>query len=235
MKFTPTSPLPLLLGALLTLATADLSRAADWPPGFSVPESTLSPTRQFGVLVPDEDHYREDRPQNKLVEVATGRVLAVIQAETGMVQMNHGGISPKWSADGSLLYWKVEGKWFPRALVLLKIAEGAVLWQTNLLKEAQKATLARTLAARPKAYAAAKKENRGNGSAYPDGFTIEVTTPVDEEKPVALPLAVHAELTSNPKGIEDYPKAARLDSRLEGTVDPKGKFTVTKFSAGTND
>jgi len=99
-------------------------------------------------------------------------------------------------------------------------------------QEAQKATLARTLAARAKAYAAAKKQNRGDGSAYPDGFTIAVTTPADADEPVALSLAVHAELTSNPKVIEDYPKAAQLDSTLDGVVGTNGKFTVKKFSVG---
>jgi hypothetical protein len=217
--------------AAVFLALISMSSAGAWPAGFSVPESTLSPDGRFGVLVPDTEHYSDQRPQNKIVEIATGRVLATIQAETGMEQMNHGGIAPKWSADGALLLWKVEGKWFPRALVLLSIHEGKVAWQTNILKEAQQTTLARTRQAQPKAYAAAREFNMGNGSAYPDGFTIEVTTPADDEKPVVVPLAVHAELTPDPKGLEDFPKAARLHAKLEAVVDAHGNFVVKEFTA----
>jgi len=205
--------------------------AVDWPAGFTVPASTLSPDGRYGVLVPDSDHYDEARPQNKVVEVAAGRVLALIQAETGMEQMNHGGIVPQWSADSQWLLWKVDGKWSPRALVLVKIAEGKVAWQTNILQQAQQAALARARTAEPKAYAAAKEYNKGNGSAYPDGFTIGVTTPVDDGKPVAVPLTVHADLSSNPKAIEGFPKAATLDATLDAVVTADGKFVVKKFSA----
>jgi len=217
--------------AAVFLALISISSATDWPAGFSVPKSTLSPDGRFGVLAPDEAHYSDERPQNKLVEVATGRVLAIIQAETGMEQMNHGGAAPRWSADGSLLLWKVEGKWSPRALVLLRIHEGNVAWQVNILKQAQRATLIRTRKAQPKAYAAARDFNKGNGSAYPEGFTIEVTTPVDNEKPVGVPLAVHARLTPDPKGLEDFPKTAKLYAKLDAVVTADGKFVVEKFSA----
>jgi hypothetical protein len=220
-----------LVCAAVFLALISISAAADWPAGFSVPKSTLSPDGRLGVLVPDESHYCDEQPQNKVVEVASGRVLVIIQAETGMEQMNHGGAAPQWSADGSLLLWKVEGKWAPRALVLLKIHEGKVAWQVNILKQAQRATLIRTRKAQPKAYAAARDFNKGNGSAYPEGFTIEVTTPVDHDKPVALPLAVHAELTPDPKGLEDFPKTATLYAKLDAVVTADGKFLVEKFSA----
>lgn len=216
--------------ALLCLATSAL--AVDWPEGFTVPESTLSPDHRFGILVPDSDHYDIQSPQNKLVEVTTGRVLAVIQAETGMEQMNHGGTAPQWSEDSQWLLWKVEGKWSPRALVLLKIENGKVAWQTNILKEARQAILTRAKAAHPKQYAAAKAYNKDlDQSYYPDGFTINVTTPVDDGKPVAVPLAVHADLTPNPKGMGDFPKAARLEATLEATVTKDGKLAVNQFTS----
>jgi len=75
----------------------------------------------------------------------------MIEAETGKAGfMNHGGIQPsRWSADGSLLLWEVAGKWSPRALVLLKIEDGKVKWQRNLLKTARQEILARTRKAAP--------------------------------------------------------------------------------------
>lgn len=40
--------------------------------------------------------------KNKLVEVATGRVLTTIDAEPGMEEMNHGAVLPtRWSPDAS--------------------------------------------------------------------------------------------------------------------------------------
>lgn len=199
------------------------------PPGFTIPAFTLSPNKRLGVLVPDEQRY-DAGEKNKLVEVSTGRVLAVIVGEPGMEHMNHGGVDPtRWSADSSLLLWRVDGKWFPRALVLIKLNGGKVQWQLDLLKTAQQEILARARQAAPKNYAAAKKQNTGNGSAYPEGFTIDVKTDGEEETSVALPLRVHVTLTSNPKGIEDYPENAQLDANLEGEVGADGKFKVLKF------
>ena len=104
-----------ILSPIVSLAEEDedeLIKGDQFPAGFAVPVSTLSPDKRYGVLAPDLDHYDDAATQqNKLVEVKTGRVLAVIQAETGMVHMNHNGILPsRWSADGSLLLWKVDGK-----------------------------------------------------------------------------------------------------------------------------
>lgn len=199
------------------------------PPGFTMPEITLSPDKRFGVLVPDEKRH-DAGEKNKLVEVGTGRVLAVIGGEPGMERMNHGGIMPaRWASDSSLLLWCISGKWFPRAFVLIKLRDGKVEWQLDLLKTAQREILARARTAAPASYAAAKKQNAGNGSAYPEGFTVDVTTEGEEGTPIALPLRVQVTMTSNPKGLEDYPKNAELDAMLEGEVARDGKFKVLQF------
>lgn len=141
--------------------------------------------------------------------------------------MNHGGVLPcRWSPDGSLLLWEVEGKWFPDALVLLKFNNGTLEWQTNILAAAQKESLSRTKNAAPEKYAEAKKANAGNGSAYPEGFTIDVVA----MNPIALPLCVWAALTSDPKEIEDFPQ---LESALQAVVDDRGQFVVTHFYVGS--
>ena len=199
------------------------------PAGFTIPEITLSPDKRFGVLVPGEKGY-DAGEKNKLIEVSTGRVLAVIAGEPGMERMNHGGIMPaRWAPDSSLLLWCVSGKWFPRALVLIKLSDGKVQWQLDLLKTGQEEILARTRQAAPEKYAAAKKQNAGNGSAYPEGFTVDVTTDGDEGTPIVLPLRVHVTLTSNPKGLEDHPKNAELDATVEAEVARDGKFKVLQF------
>ncbi len=218
-----------LLFALILAATINHARS-ELPAGFTIPKNTLSPDKRFGVLVPDEKRY-DAGEKNKLVEVSTGHVLAAIAGEPGMEQMNHGGVNPtRWSADSSLLLWRVDGKWFPRALVLIQLNGGKVQWQLDLLKTAQQEILARTRKAAPKKYAAAKKRNAGDGAAYPDGFTIDVTTDGEDTTSVELPVRVHVTLTSNPKEIEDFPKNAQLDAKLEGEAGAGGKLKVLSFN-----
>src|SRR5216117_2611763 len=195
----------------------ELITGKQFPDGFGVERSSLSPDKRYGVLVPtDFDHYDDTKPQNELVEVNTGRTLALIDAEPGKAGfMNHGGIQPsRWSADGSLLLWEVAGKWSPRALVLLKIEDGKVKWQRNLLKMAQQAILTRTRKFLPKDFAA---------------FTaIDVKVTGKEDAPLSLPLAVHAEFDTNPKAMEP-PPSVYVHSEMEATIDSEGKFIVKSF------
>src|SRR5947207_9530589 len=88
------------------------------------------------------------------------------------------------------------------ALVLLKFKNDLLEWQTDILRAAQTEMLDRTKRAAPKQYAVAKKANTGNGSAYPEGFTITVAA----ADPISLPLNIQAALTSNPKQIETNPR-----------------------------
>jgi hypothetical protein len=198
------------------------------PTGYKIPEITLSPDHRFGVTVPDLD---TPNPHNSLIEVKTGRVLAEIQADTGYEQANHMELLPsRWTKDNSFLLWEVDGKWSDTALVLLKLGNGKVAWQRNLLELGQQAILARTKQAAPAKYRAAKEQNKGNGSAYPDGFTVDVAVEGKAGEPLSLPLAIHVFLTSNPK---DIPKFINLDARLDASMNSEGKFAVTKFHLGT--
>ena len=212
-----------------------LIRSDKFPANFGVAKSSVSPDGAYGVLAPaDFDHYDENgKPQNQLVEMKTGRILATIQAETGLIHMNHGGILPShWSADGNYLLWSVDGKWCPRALALLKIESGQLKWQRNILTLAQKEILARTKKASPKKYAAAKKENSENGSYYPDGFTVNVTIDGQEDEPVKFPLTIHVDLDSNPKGIDDLPEDANISSEMTATMGEDGNLVVKDFHLG---
>lgn len=198
------------------------------PAGYKVLDITLSPDHRYGVTVPD---LNTPNPKNSLVETETGRVLAVIQADAGYESANHNAVLPaRWAKDDSLLLWEVDGKWCDTALVLLKLQNGAVAWQLDLLKTGQQAILALTKRAKPKKYLVAKEQNRGSGSAYPDGFTVDVVAEGDENEAPSLPLKIHAYLTSNPKEIETL---TNLDSRLDAVVDKEGKFRVTNFHLGT--
>lgn len=223
-----------LVFAFLMFVAFTSARGEDAPKRSTIPNFTLSPDHRYGVSVPIlpeviPENGDLDNEGDNLVDARDGRVLAEIQGgttgwnrEVGFTEV----LPCRWSPDGSLLLWEVDGKWSPGALVLLKINRGKVKWQTDILKTAQQATLARTRKAAPDKYEAAKKENAGDGSAFPDGFAIDVEA-ID---PVSLPLHVRTYLSSDCK-VGPYSSRV-LTSHLEGVIDAKGKFIVTSFHLG---
>jgi hypothetical protein len=180
----------------------------------------------------DERAHEADHRVNKVVELRTNHVVAVIDAKPGYNRaLNfHETAPPCWSSDSSVLLWKVDGKWNPDALVLLKIEQNRAKWEIDLLKTAQQAVLSRTRNAAPKQEEVCKKANAGSGSAFPDGFTIDVTADGEDTKTVSLPLRIQADLSCNPKQIEHFPN---LDSHLDAVVTPDGKFIVKNFHPGS--
>jgi len=168
----------------------------------------------------------------------------MINASLGSVgynRMNHGGVLPsRWSSDGSVLVWQVDGKWSDEALVVVKLQDGKVAWQTNVLKLGEQAILDRTKQAAPMKYGQVRKTNVGMGtmgprevggvddprSAYPEGFSIQVEV-ID---PVTFPLHITVELTSEAK--PGVPMFRYLQSHLTGVLDTEGKLTVTSFNLG---
>jgi hypothetical protein len=210
---------------LIAFATTESASAGSYPEGFSVPECTISPDGKFGVLVADEAHYDVDATQHKIVEIATGRILGELPPPSGMDADNYVGVEPKWNADGSLLLWTISGRWAPRNLVFVRLDGGKVIWQTNLLKQAQETLLARAKKSSPARYEAAKKQNADSGKALPEGFTTLLTLPEDVE----LPYRFEASIESNPKGIETYPQAAQLTATIKVSVGDDGAFQVTDY------
>lgn len=220
---------------LLAFAGANQAAAQTLPVGFGVPNTTLSPDHRYGVTVAEKAYY-DSIPQtakNQVVDTKAAKIIGTINADLGFDEANFNEVLPAhWSTDSTVLLWHVDGKWNPTALVLLNIQDGAIKWQTDLLKTAQQAVLTRTKKAKPQVYATVTKENADDGSAFPDGFTVDVFTDLKQGEPVSLPLTIHAALTSNPKGIDG---ATNLDALLDGVVGADGKFTVKSFRLATPD
>ena len=194
-------------------------------PAFTIPDSTLSSDGRYGVTVPVMGSDGTAEGENELIEVATGRIIAGIDANPVFGRTNHESLLPsRWSKDGKLLLWEVDGKWFPHALVLLKIEDGKVT-QYNLLELSQKAILTETKKAVPTKYEAAKKANEGSGSAYPGGFSVDV----EALDPVTFPLHLRIALTSNPKGIEEH---FTLESSMDAVLTAEGKLEIKNFKLG---
>jgi hypothetical protein len=231
MLLSPPNAAVAIAGAVLSAVACSFAREINTD--YITPTFTFSPDHRYGVMIPVfhfEAVEEPDHRMNKVVELRTGRVVAIIHADPpgyGRALNFHETAPPLWSPDSSVLLWKVTGKWFPDALVLLKLVQSKEKWQLNLLKIAQRAILGRTKNAAPQRYAAAKEANSGNGSAYPDGFTVEVTT--DEDK-ISFSFHVLVDLTANPKQIEDFP--ANLKSHLDAIVTEDGNFVVKDFKLG---
>jgi len=201
--------------------------------GYIVPKETLSPSHQYGFLVPLFDSQDiQKNAHNSLVTMRTGKVITAVNAPPVFDRpLNHIAlIPPCWSTDSSLVLWMVQGKWAPEAVVLIKLKKDAQVWQFNVLTAFQKEILIRTKIAAPEQYEAAKQANAGAGNAFPDGFliTVEPVNKRDTKRklPLQVPLPIHVTLTSNPKKIEGIPN---LNAELEGVVKEGGIFEVKSY------
>ncbi|MEI6351146.1 MAG: hypothetical protein WCP06_08565 [Verrucomicrobiota bacterium] len=200
--------------------------AAKPPSGFVFPEESFSPNRVYAVLVPDREHGDGKPDQNSVFEVKTGRVLGPIHGPTGTLLGNGGGVSAKWSSDSSLLVWTVSGKWGPLGIAVVEIKGGKITRQTDLLKAIQAGMLAGLKKERPVEYANAREAIRGNGSACPGGFTVDVQCSLpDAKRGVAFTVA----LTADPK--DALTPDLRLEAYAEGAFDPGQPVAFQTFRA----
>jgi hypothetical protein len=202
------------------------------PTGYTIPDTTLSTDKHFGVLVPkSDDEDTLTNPQNKIVEVATGHVIGAIKGETAFDRMNNEEIVPTlWSADDSMVLWQVDDKWGFETEILIKLENGKIESQVDVLSLLQQEILKRTRQAVPQKYAAVKEENKDDGSWYKDGFTVDcvLNSPAG---PLKFPVQYHVYLTANPKGIDG---ATNVDSRMSGVVNQDGTIKVDDFHLGTD-
>jgi hypothetical protein len=178
----------------------------------------------------DEDSIKN--PQNQIIEVKTGQLGGAIQTEyVAFDRINNGEIDPtEWTADDSMLLWQVDGKWGFSTEVLVKLAEGKIEWQVDLLKGFEQAMLKRTRQAVPDKYAAVKATSSQYGSWYKDGFAIDCVQD-GPGGPLKFPLVYHCFLTSNTKGLEGL---TNVDSRMTAQVSRDGTIKVTEFHLGTD-
>jgi hypothetical protein len=196
--------------------------------GYAIPPITFSPDKRYAVTVPSMALRDGGNAHNQLVEVQSGRVLATINAETYAEDpnqhMNWATLNPKWSADSTVLAWVVEGKWFPRAFVLLKVQSGAVEKQVDVMQPTQAEILAKTKAAAPEKYEVAKAKNAGNGTAFPDGFVVNIETPPTG---FSLPLRCRVLLDSDPKNMAS--PAEQLRAKMVAMIDADAALSFTDF------
>jgi len=200
------------------------------PAGYTIPTTTFSPDHRYGVTVPKMENYETIKdPKNEIVEVATGHVVGAIQGNAAFDRMNHEDIVPScWSADDSMLVWLVDGKWGFNTEILIKLENGKIKWQVDVLKLLQQEILKRTREAVPEKYAAVKATSGGYGSWYKDGFAIDCVLNAQCDA-LVFPLLAHVFLTSNTKSLEGV---TNVDSRMTAKVRQDGTIKVDDFHLG---
>ncbi len=162
--------------------------------------------------------------------MGTKRVLGEINAWTAYAHENHVDILPVWwSRDSAYALWQVEGKWGKQSQVLIALQSGEIAWELDVLTALQRAILTRTEAVDPKKFLEAKKRNWGDGSGYPEKFTVEAVADHSNEGSLTFPVCLRVYLTSNPKSIPSIPQ---VDSSMEATLNKDGMITVTGFRMG---
>ena len=215
---------PIIAGLALACLAQAKAQPGWLPPHFSIPSDTISPDGRYGVMMPDAE---TDGP-NRLIDMRTGRLVVDLAGVPGWREEDHsmrwGEMEARWSADGTALCWIHPDKWFPESYVVLKLENGRLAWQVELMKAADREILARTEAAAPLNFAIAKSDNAEDGSAYPEGFTIDVSEPGEK---FSLPLECSVTLTSDPK--EDDPVENGVQGSLRMTVGTDGSLTYSEF------
>jgi hypothetical protein len=225
------SPVPLAL--VLTLAAALRVFGQAIPAGYTVPDVTLSPDHRYGVTVPQNvEDSAIAHQQNEVVEVKTGRPLgAITENEVAAGHTSNQELAPtEWTADDSMLFWQVDGKWGFETEVLIRLAGGKIASQVDVLTALEQEMLRRTLAASPQQYAAVKAKSDEYGSWYQDGFAIDCVED-NTTGPMTFPLHFHVFLSSNVKGLPDLPT---LESRMTAEVDRDGGVRVDEFHLGSD-
>ena len=216
--------------AILVVVSATAA-ASPLPKGFAVVPTSASPDGKLAVIAPDtRTPPTKHSHDNKLIEVATGKVIATLVSPTAPIHDSEVDFEPRWSADGSLLEWYVDGKWGSYALVLVRVEHGAVISQIDVRELAVHEVLAEVQRAHPAAAAAAKREGAQAGWWFRDGLAIDVKPAGISEtndgrtipRPTKLPLAFDVTYTSNPKGLDSYPAAAVVDGILPLAIDEHG-------------
>jgi hypothetical protein len=198
----------------------------------SIPTNTISPNKLYGVTVPSGSSADPGAiaKENDIVELSDKKILGCINAETAFAHMNNLEILPAWwSSDDSCFLWQVSGPWGMYTQMLICLKGDKITWQLDVLKVLQRTILTRTEAVDSKKFLAAKKANWGNGSAYPETFTIDSRAENANKGPLVFPVRFHVYLTSNPKGADGIPN---LDSSMEAIMSQDGVIKITKFHYG---
>lgn len=113
---------------------AETASPRDWPEGYVAKQSTISPDKRFGVIVPSHEMAEqefEENYENFLADLKTRQVLGKIEGADYFDRQNHRGLDATWAPDSSACVLIYGGRFGYDHIQLLEI-EGARFAQTDL-------------------------------------------------------------------------------------------------------
>ena len=107
--------------------------------GYILRKSTLSPDKEYGVILPKL--LLQEEP-DFIVNVKTSAILGSVEVGEMVTpyyeHQNYGGLTVSWSPDSSAALVEIDEKWGPGALVVVEIIDGKIQRQTDLSAQVEK-------------------------------------------------------------------------------------------------
>jgi hypothetical protein len=155
---------------------------------YLVAKATMSRDEKFAVIYPTLEFSESKEAKNFLVALKPFKVLAALSVDEPYFQgQSHGGVGAEWSEDGSSALITFDGKWGPRDVFLVELADDNVKRVTNMLEKLRELLRPkfRTAKPRPKAYNDAYEfifeEEEGGACMFEGNRLVKVYTTVTND------------------------------------------------------
>jgi hypothetical protein len=126
---------------------------------YLVAKATMSPDEKFAVIYPTLEFSESKEAKNFLVALKPFKVLATLPTDELYFQdQSHGGVGADWSSNGSSVLITFDGKWGPRDVFLVDLADDKVKRITNMLEKLRELLRPKFRTAKPRS------------KAYNDGY-----------------------------------------------------------------
>jgi hypothetical protein len=108
---------------------------------YLIARSTISPDKKFAVIYPNEANELSSKEDEKdyLIRLEPYSVLGALDtSEPYFEHESNGGISADWSGDSSVAVVTLDGRWGPKDVLLLELADGKLKRTIKLLSKVSK-------------------------------------------------------------------------------------------------
>lgn len=124
----------------LSMTSARIVAAAEWPEGYVIYEDTQSPNKEYGILVPTYEATENDASLeeiNYLADLKNQRVLGKILGADYFAHQNHRGLKVIWAEDSSWCIAEYDDRFGFGSISLLEPKESTFV-QTDIGKRIDK-------------------------------------------------------------------------------------------------
>jgi len=208
------SPFQRFAALFLCLFTASFAKAADWPKGYVIQESSESPDGRYAVLVESQDVATEQNTDESAVYLADRKAhttLGPIGKVDYFEHQNHRDLEVFWAPDSSYCLVENDGRYGMDTLSVLEIKDSKSV-QTDIGERIQKSL-----------YDAMKKQSRDKEMSGDVSLHFRLS---NDRK-----LRVRATSQNNPKQFENVKTYYAL---FQGTFDLSSKKWTVSDSRSIN-